>query len=831
MWQCPGRPGLFISNFNTGHWNLWNGNNWTPHLCIAVMAWLVSFWHEEPSTAREVLAMVNDILWLHRNMFTSDGVYVEGVAMYSFMSITGLVGISALQRASFGFAPHAVDANSLSSVVEYHLASMSTDGYTVAFGDSHKKRGWDTFSTLEAAVAAEIVGRPVESAALTPCGAREHAAAGWHMEASLYGSGGLYEDPWRISPQLLTLNLSQLAGARPARGPPGWRPATGLPPGWLRLAAPPAAGAPRGAAVLRQRRDGALPFDQAVAGGERALRVPGVAGQTQLLLPLGGEDGEDSKLVVSDSRRYQYIDNNPAGHNTVVVREAFKDGETINFSQLHWAVGQISTSDTMTDEIGPCLELDGSVPYGAERPDGWMQIMRRSACPLADGSFVLIDVLQVKKDRTAMNLYGALYGGPNFNEAEPPTQRLHLEEFFHTDTAADLAEDAQGNRLPEELPFERGSDPGKYKWCSHVDPVLQPGAASILLQAQCGLGDFRPADGFGMVSGFSTAGEAHPSGGRFVYDGLVTTVDRWFREHWLRKRRFRFVGDQAVGPEGDVRLFVLSPSLNATEAPKVGSCDADSMSTVLDDALVALLRNSSTEPSEAEEGALIAQLSRRFRVFAVQLDMNGYPITYSYVIGVDDLLLPTLDHKLNCHQRGVMGQICGPGALCDLVGGERRSPDESTRKVLALELRTLKDENYRIREEQLRLEKELKAQALWQKGRGGDSQRSQRDPRSGRQSIREGAPYRDGYTEADRSRFRSGGAPHLGPRGGREDEQLMYMKEVIRSLQAENSRLRKGNASVNSGTGGFSEDSVGRRVPVLRSAGFLGSESVGEITD
>lgn len=54
-----------------------------------------------------------------------------------------------------------------------------------------------------------------------------------------------------------------------------------------------------------------------------------------------------------------------------------------------------------------------------------------------------------------------------------------------------------------------------------------------------------------------------------MYDGLVTTVDRWFREHWLRKRRFRFVGDHPVGFEGDVRLFVLSPSLNATEAPQV----------------------------------------------------------------------------------------------------------------------------------------------------------------------------------------------------------------------------------------------------------------------
>jgi hypothetical protein len=60
--------------------------------------------------------------------------------------------------------------------------------------------------------------------------------------------------------------------------------------------------------------------------------------------------------------------------------------------------------------------------------------------------------------------YGAQYGGPNFNEAEA-AQRLHLEEYFHTKTSAPLAEDAQGNRLAEELLFDRSSDPSKYKWC------------------------------------------------------------------------------------------------------------------------------------------------------------------------------------------------------------------------------------------------------------------------------------------------------------------------------------------------------------------------------
>ena len=195
--------GLFRSAFLTGHWSLWNGNNWTPHLCIAAMVWAISFWHEEPEMAREVVGMINDILWLHRSMYTADGVYVEGVAMYSFMSVTGLIGISALQKASFGFAPEAVDEDALTRLVNYHLASMSTDAYTVAFGDSHRKRGWGDFSTLQAAVAPNIVRDALQMDTLTPCGAREYCSA-------RYGSGGLYEDPWRISQELLTLNLTDL---------------------------------------------------------------------------------------------------------------------------------------------------------------------------------------------------------------------------------------------------------------------------------------------------------------------------------------------------------------------------------------------------------------------------------------------------------------------------------------------------------------------------------------------------------------------------------------------------------------------------------------------
>ncbi|CAL1174095.1 unnamed protein product [Cladocopium goreaui] len=168
-----------------------------------------------------------------------------------------------------------------------------------------------------------------------------------------------------------------------------------------------------------------------------------------------------------------------------------------------------------------------------------------------------------------------------------------------------------------------------------------------------------------------------------------------------------------------------------------------------------------------------------------------------------------------------MGQICGPGVLCDLVpGGERKSSDEATRKVdqLALELRMLKDENYRIREEQLRLEKELKARSSWHGSTGSTGRRSLA-PAPG-QSGR----GREGRDEAERlGRFTSGNvgqgqANQAGPPGGKgcEDHQLMYMKEVIRSLQAENTRLRKGETSVSASPTGVTEEEYRRLEGQLR---------------
>jgi len=98
--------------------------------------------------------------------------------------------------------------------------------------------------------------------------------------------------------------------------------------------------------------------------------------------------------------------------------------------------------------------------------------------------------------------------------------------------------------------------------------------------------------------------------------------------------------------------------------------------------------------------------------------------------------------------------------------------DEAVRRIdqLALEWRMLKDDNYRIREDQLRLEKEFK-----------DASR-----RPGLQPAASGA---------------GAPSPQVDP-----EQQLMYMQEMIRKLQAENTRLRssqqrEGSAAADSAPG------------------------------
>ena len=143
------------------------------------MEWSIVFWHEENELALEVLEIVNDIMWLHRDFYTDDGVYTEGVAQYGFMSMNGQMAMAALSQASFGVAPAAIDVERIQLLATYFISSMSTDGYLVDFGDSWRNRGWSSpMPVIEAAIAPTVVnGETISEASIDSVQARAFAAA------------------------------------------------------------------------------------------------------------------------------------------------------------------------------------------------------------------------------------------------------------------------------------------------------------------------------------------------------------------------------------------------------------------------------------------------------------------------------------------------------------------------------------------------------------------------------------------------------------------------------------------------------------------------------
>ena len=203
---------------------------------------------------------------------------------------------------------------------------------------------------------------------------------------------------------------------------------------------------------------------------------------------------------------------------------------------------------------GGCVLLDGSAVYGSTRADGWLDVMRRVACPIGP-AFVLVDVLAVKAGRTPLVLSGGSYNGPSFDEGTTAHSRLHLEEYFHAISAAVVS--STGTAMTAgahtvssgatvggaELPFDTPDNPREQS-CSHVDVSIQGDSlgranAAVLLQPRCGILKGRGPDGLGLVGGFATGG------GQFVYDGLIISEDRY---HQLeeRRRRFRFVRMEAL---------------------------------------------------------------------------------------------------------------------------------------------------------------------------------------------------------------------------------------------------------------------------------------------
>ena len=541
--------------------------SWTPVLCEGAMYWAVTFWHEELDLATEVVHIINDISLIHLSMWLPDGNYKEGNCQYSVMSARSTIALAVLYARAFRETWGSIDTDRLAKGARWQLDSYDTAGYAIDFGDSHAQRG-TTAVTLFAAYAAEIVA-PVDSpvtSVVHPCVVREHSAIAYWLTVG---------DPWQfytvLANDLVALQGQCDPGADGAHA--GIRP---LGPGrfevydsvygiikspllddcsaadaarWgcsdaTALSDPRLRDAFMYSSLALQARPNSFPHSEIDFGTFKWS-----AWGQHLLTELGY--GYIAEAVGQyDGRRFEQIDNNPSGHNTLVIRDAYPEGDDeINFSQLAYEEGTV----TKTSGLGlGCMHLDGGNVYGASRANGWFQYMHRWACEIGTGHFLIVDSFAAQAGREPLAIYGAQYGGPNFQErdrsgdGDGAQSQLTVDEYFHTPSWLQ-GTDTSGY-TEAQIAFNFTAAQSR---CSHADVEIAGIADTrAILRSRCGENGAE-GDAVGEITSWSRGG------GRFAYDGLISSENRW-GSRVLNMNRMRYEGSSTVGPDGDVRVFLMT---------------------------------------------------------------------------------------------------------------------------------------------------------------------------------------------------------------------------------------------------------------------------------
>jgi hypothetical protein len=95
------------------------------------------------------------------------------------------------------------------------------------------------------------------------------------------------------------------------------------------------------------------------------------------------------------------FDNNPVGHNTLVIPAALQDNTPMtNTSQIDGEEGTISLQDIDGVSV---MTLDGSAVYGRDHEDyGWLSSFTRMYIGLEEGHILVLDSLTARADRGAI---------------------------------------------------------------------------------------------------------------------------------------------------------------------------------------------------------------------------------------------------------------------------------------------------------------------------------------------------------------------------------------------------------------------------------------------
>ncbi|MGB0640202.1 MAG: hypothetical protein ACPGTU_12755, partial [Myxococcota bacterium] len=428
----------YLDHFYEPHWSIYNGNNWTPVLAEGALYWAIVYYHED-DRAPELAWRALQSLWLHRDTYLDDGVYAEGLLMYSQVSFDPLMISSRLAEHAFGMELESVPWEQMEGFSAWAMAFMAPDGRTIDFSDSWSKRGWGTFMPLLAhMVDTEAGGVTAEP---DPCFAHR-------FFSNKYYYHGL-ADPWNVHPALAKDWPSIVGSCDATDGmvPDGIELRSWEDGGWgsIRVGQP-------GSTEIAASEPGDAPsrFKQADQVMFAISAIPSSFSHTELdfgtfvWLAYGNRLIWDMGYGTLHGDRYETIpdhppDQNPTGHSTLVIPEALRDGDpSTNTSQIDGRDGTI-----ITDEVDghQTLLLDGSPVYGRDDPGyGWLEHFNRRVLPLESGHIILMDDFYVRDDRDEANVSEYWYTQPWVEDYDSSTCR-HQDVWIDrtvTDTSIDL---------------------------------------------------------------------------------------------------------------------------------------------------------------------------------------------------------------------------------------------------------------------------------------------------------------------------------------------------------------------------------------------------------
>ena len=428
----------YLDHFYEPHWSIYNGNNWTPVLAEAALHWAIVYYHED-ERGPELAWRALQSLWLHRDTYLDDGVYAEGLLMYSQVSFDPLMVSSRLAEHAFGLELESVPWERMEGFSAWAMAFMAPDGRTVDFSDSWSKRGWGTFMPLMAhMVDGEAGGVTAEP---DPCFAHR-------FFSNKYYYHGL-ADPWNIHPAMAK-DWPAIVGACEATGgmvPDGVELRAWEQGGWgsIRVGQPASTDI-----ASSEAGDGPSRFKQADQVMFAISAIPSSFSHTELdfgtfvWMSYGNRLIWDMGYGTLHSDRYETSpeyppDQNPTGHSTLVIPEALRDGDlSTNTSQIDGRDGSIAIENIDGHEV---LALDGSIVYGRDDPEyGWLEHFNRRVLPLESGHIILMDDFYVRSDRAEAEVSEYWYTMP-WDEDYDPSECRHQDQLVDrtvTDNTIDL---------------------------------------------------------------------------------------------------------------------------------------------------------------------------------------------------------------------------------------------------------------------------------------------------------------------------------------------------------------------------------------------------------